>query len=60
MPGYFSSHFRSTSLKEKKQIEGIQDDYTHVLYAPTWRQYAKIKLFPFEDFSLQKYKKKVR
>ena len=41
-------------FKEKKQIEGIQDDYTHVLYAPTWRQYAKIKLFPFQDFSLQK------
>ncbi|MDS0900465.1 CDP-glycerol glycerophosphotransferase family protein [Morganella morganii] len=24
----------------------------HVLYAPTWRPYASVKLFPFDDFKL--------
>lgn len=26
---------------------------THILYAPTWRPYAPVRLFPFYDFDLQ-------
>lgn len=27
-------------------------NYKHILYAPTWRHYATVKLFPFEDINL--------
>lgn len=30
--------------------------FIHVLYAPTWRPYAAVKLFPFDDFQLSEFK----
>ena len=29
------------------------DNSRRVLYAPTWRHYAKVKLFPFSDFEIE-------
>lgn len=28
------------------------DNYKRILYAPTWRHYAAVRLFPFEDFDI--------
>ena len=39
---------------QKNSLAETQDGFTHVLYAPTWRQHAKVRLFPFNDFSLEK------
>ena len=32
----------------------VNQELTHVLYAPTWRPYAPVELFPFYDFELNK------
>ena len=29
------------------------DESKIILYAPTWRQYAKVELFPFADYDIQ-------
>ena len=39
-------------FKESLKLSELNNGFTHILYAPTWRQHSKIKLFPFEDFSL--------
>jgi len=39
-------------FKEPLKLSELNNGFTHILYAPTWRQHSKIKLFPFEDFSL--------
>lgn len=36
------------------QVEDIDTKSFNILYAPTWRQYAEVKLFPFEDFDKDK------
>lgn len=41
-------------FKEPLKLSELNNGFTHILYAPTWRQHSKIKLFPFEDFSLTK------
>ena len=38
---------------EKKVLPDYNNEYMHVLYAPTWRQYAKVELFPFADYDIQ-------
>lgn len=35
-------------------IPEISSKNFNILYAPTWRQYAEVKLFPFDDFDLNK------
>jgi len=39
-------------FKEPLKLSELNNGFTHVLYAPTWRQHSEIKLFPFDDFSL--------
>ena len=39
-------------FEKPQQLHEFIDGFTHVLYAPTWRQHSEIKLFPFDDFSL--------
>lgn len=38
---------------EKKDLDIIDGYFTNILYAPTWRQYAKVELFPFADFDIE-------
>lgn len=42
----FDSLLRNEYVKLRKE-----ENETSVLYAPTWRHYADVKLFPFEDFN---------
>ena len=35
----------------KENVSEISDEYTNILYAPTWRQHSPVKLFPFTDFN---------
>jgi CDP-glycerol glycerophosphotransferase len=37
-----------------KDIVG-NENMKNILYAPTWRTFAKVKLFPFEDFILDEF-----
>lgn len=39
---------------EPLDVPEIDKTKFNILYAPTWRQYAEVKLFPFADFDLQK------
>lgn len=45
----------------KKNFINLDFDYNckHILYAPTWRHYAQIKLFPFEDLDLNELNKQL-
>ena len=36
-----------------KEVEEINKSQFNILYAPTWRQFSQVKLFPFEDFDHQ-------
>lgn len=38
-----------------KDLVLVDKKLTHVLYAPTWRPYAPVELFPFEDFDVFKF-----
>lgn len=38
------------------KVESINPANFNILYAPTWRQYAEVKLFPFADFNLDELK----
>ena len=35
----------------KENVAEITNEYTNILYAPTWRQHSEVKLFPFADFN---------
>src|SRR5690625_3057421 len=41
-------------LKIENKILSCQE-YVHVLYAPTWRPYAGVEIFPFSDFNLSEF-----
>ena len=46
---------RIDSLFEPPEsVPEISDKQFNVLYAPTWRQFSQVKLFPFDDFELSK------
>jgi CDP-glycerol glycerophosphotransferase len=47
--------FVSSDLNIKSIVR--QKNAKNIIYAPTWRQSAKIKIFPFEDFSVQEMSK---
>ncbi len=32
----------------------LDSNFKHILYAPTWRPYGETKVFPFDDFEIQK------
>lgn len=36
------------------RLSQISNETFNVLYAPTWRQFSEVKLFPFSDFDLNK------
>ena len=38
-------------FKEPVKVSIIDKNQFNILYAPTWRQHADVKLFPFEDFN---------
>lgn len=38
-------------FKEPVKLDIIDRNQFNILYAPTWRQHADVKLFPFEDFN---------
>ncbi len=37
---------------DKNEIKELDSKKFNVLYAPTWRHYAQVQLFPFSDFEL--------
>ena len=46
---------RTDALFEKPvEVPELNKDSFNILYAPTWRQHAEVKLFPFSDFDKQK------
>ncbi len=45
-----SVHYENASLTERL----LDNDYKHILYAPTWRPYGETKVFPFDDFDVKK------
>lgn len=42
-----------SSSKPISNYEKFNADSMHILYAPTWRPYAQVKLFPFDDLDLE-------
>ena len=38
----------------------FNDSCKRILYAPTWRHYSKVELFPFTDFNLSELDKKLK
>lgn len=39
-------------FSEKAEIPALDKKSFNIIYAPTWRHYAEVKLFPFPDFDL--------
>ncbi|MBE0471492.1 MAG: CDP-glycerol glycerophosphotransferase family protein [Methyloprofundus sp.] len=53
----FTPQPKTGQIALPKTIENVtllNKEFTHILYAPTWRPYAPVELFPFYDFELNK------